>query len=198
MVLVCIAQSVPTGGATTDWLGLDCLAERSGYSRRQVQRIIQSLELLGEVEVITPDRTGGPGYVRPGGYVGRNGRGLANKYRIRLSRDGGKGDNMAPFPGKGDILSPIPGKGDISTPEKVTNPPLKGDIAMSHQSIQRISEGGGGTPPAPPCNASQAIPGLNPIQAHLVQSGKLEIAGTDINGEPVLRKTGNQKACSPA
>jgi len=192
-VLICIAQSVPTGGNTTGWMGLDRLAERSGYSRRQVQRLVQSLELLGEVEVITPDDTGGPGYVRPGGFRTRNGRGLANKYRLRLA----KGDIPTPFVGKGDKMAPIDEKGDKTPHERVTKHHEKGDIAMSHQSIQRITEGGGGTPPAPPCNASQATPsGINPIQDLLIKRGIMRIDGVDANGEPVLVKIRQPKACS--
>lgn len=149
LLLLCIAQSVPTGGNTTGWMSIRCLAERSGYSERQIIRIIQHLQLLGEVEVIIPDASGGPGYCRGPGYRGRNGRGLANAYRLRLSRDG-KGDSLSPIHGKGDILSPIDGKGDKTWGEKVTNGAGKGDIAMSHQSNQRILEGGGGIPPCTP------------------------------------------------
>jgi hypothetical protein len=146
LLLLCIAQSVPEKGNTTAWLGIDKLAERTMYSRRQVRRLIAELEAIGEVEVVIPDTTGGPGYVRAHGYLGHNGRGLANAYRIRLQ----KGDMASPNNRKGDILSPLDEKGDTTDTKRGQIDTGKGDMAMAHQSTQRIPEGGGGIPPCTP------------------------------------------------
>lgn len=154
LLLLCIAQSIPEKGHTTQWLGIDRLAERTMYSRRQVRRLIAELELLGEVEVIVPDQTGGPGYVRAHGYAGRNGRGLANAYRIHLS----KGATVSPLRDKGDILSPLSVKGDMADQKRGQNDTGKGDIAMTHQSTQRIPEGGGVPPPHPQGEVGPAAP----------------------------------------
>lgn len=201
LVLVSIAQSVEQGQATTKWIGIDKIAARAGMSGRQVKRILHHLELLGELEIITPDMTGGPGYVRAIGFRTANGRGLANKYRIRLQ----KGDIPTPFQQKGDKMSSIVEKGDKIDEKGCHLNVSKGDTAMSYQRSERISEGGGDTPPctpgrevgtaapeAPSPSASAASPpqallsGLTPTQRYLIEQGKGE-AYIDANGETAYR-----------
>jgi hypothetical protein len=92
------------------------VARKTGYSDRQVQRIIDALEAKG---LLRPD----------GGSVG--GRGKTVVYRIATGRGDApaeKGDILSDVPEKGDILTV---KGDICDSERVTSTTIKGDICDS-------------------------------------------------------------------
>jgi hypothetical protein len=86
------------------------IAWKTGYSARQVQRIVKDLEAKGLMELVR---------------YRKGGRGVFPLYRLTLE----KGVKKSPFKNrdiskKGDILSP-------KTPKRVTSCHKKGDIQMS-------------------------------------------------------------------
>lgn len=100
---------------------LPLIAWKTGYSPRQVQRIVHELTDAGILEIQE---------------VG-TGRGKPTHYRISLE----KGVKMSPFVrGKGcQDVAVSPEKGDICDSERVTSGTVKGDIAMSPEPLREPS-----------------------------------------------------------
>lgn len=128
-LLVLLALADHANDAGICWPSLPRIAKRARLSERQTQRVIQKLASEGHIKILSKG----------------DGRGHSTMYQITI-----KGDNMSAFkPEKGDELTPFqPAKVDNMTPlkddkmstfveERVTSAPIKGDIAMSTESIQK-------------------------------------------------------------
>lgn len=119
LVLLAMASHADHSGGSVR-PSVDLIAWKTGYSHRQVQRILRALEGCGLL-VVEGNATGG--------------RGAPRRYRVALE----KGDKLTPFrPQKGDIY-------DIEPPERVTSTTQKGDIydqkgdiAMSPESSESV------------------------------------------------------------
>jgi hypothetical protein len=124
LVLLALADHADHQGAGAR-PSVPLLAWKTGYSERQVQRVLDKLEAAG---LICPegDMKGGRGRTVCYRVVTTNG--------VKKSPFREKGDNMSPFRGQnGDIMTPIDDKkGDISSG--------KGDIAMSPEPIEPKKE----------------------------------------------------------
>lgn len=131
------------GGNVHPSVGL--VSWKTGYSERQVQRIIAQLERAGILEVV--DHADG-------------GRGHATLYRIRTE----KGVKLSPFirAKKGVKTPPIAGvepdqKGDIHDGERVTSGTPKGDTGVTptvKEPPVNHQETASATPPAEPASVS--------------------------------------------
>jgi hypothetical protein len=117
---------------------VDRIAWKTDYSARQVQRTIK--ELCGRGILVA---------------VHKAGRARAVEYRIDLKQaepkpefQSRKGDMVSPYQPKGDMVSPHKTKYDTMSPiderERVTFDGLKGDIAMSPESLTNKGINGNG------------------------------------------------------
>lgn len=113
--------------------GVRLLASKTGFSERQVQRILADLRDRGIIEA--ESNTGGRGHRPNYRIVIQKGDKMSpfpidkGRQDVTLSNDL-KGDDMSPIDEpKGDILSPFPEtKGDICGGQRVTSGTRKGDI----------------------------------------------------------------------
>lgn len=126
-LLVLLALADHANDKDICWPSLPTLAKRARISERQTQRIIQKLADDGHIEVLSKG----------------DGRGHSSKYKLTIKGDIQDKDDIAMSPIeniKDDTMSTFNEERVTSETERVTSSAIKGDIAMSTESLEPLKE----------------------------------------------------------